>query len=456
MTQLQKQNWLQQNWSLKHRALFIALFLSLAAAFIMGLPITRSSVQQLELQSVQMRNTLSKQVSIQASEAIFSQDLLSLNVILDALVKDPLIRYGAIYDLNNELLAEQGFTDSEQGRPMSILYQNEVIGLLDVSLDRTKLDQSINRLYGLWVVLSSLLCLIGSLFGWFSGRYISHKLELIEAQVRQLGNKDTEISIFKVGELHPLTQALSIHHQGLLGQEAVSQALNQFMESNNTLNPQHNSSSVRTHAAVLFINLMNLQTVQNQLSSSDLACLLNQYYDFIHESAALYNGHVDRYVGKGVMVLFGVPNEDEKDCFHGVCMALLLIGLLKEFNQQRQTQGLTTIDFQLGLHAGDVLANTCSNQQAPTYMAMGDTLHTVASLSRKSQPNRLLVSEDVINHGQLAGQLILNKHQPIKGQTPSQDIETFWADNLIPNYQALIDRQVQHIRLQQNQTSHGL
>jgi adenylate cyclase len=454
MTQLQNQSWLQQNWSLKHRALFIALFISLTAVFIVGLPIARLSAEQLELQSVQLRNTLSNQVSIQASEAIFSQDLLSLNVILDALVKDPLIRYGAVYNLDNELLSEQGFTDFAQGRPMSIRYQSEVIGLLEISLDRSQLDQSISRLYVLWIVLSTLLCIVGSLLGWFSGRYISNKLELIEAQIKQLGNQGVQIHIHHAGELQPLTQAIAQYHQALLGKAAVSQALNKFMESANPLESIRstpiNSDCINTHAAVLSIHLKNVIEAQDQLSSSELAGLLNQYYVFIDESAALYNGHVERYMGKGVMVLFGVPDEGIKDCFHGVCMALLLIGLLTEFNRQRHSEKLTVIDFQLGLHAGNVQANTCIHKQDPTYMAMGDTLHTAAHLSRKAQPNRLLVSQNVIQHGQLAGQLILNKCETIQGMSQQQSIDTFWVDNLIPNYQALIDRQVQHICAKQN------
>jgi hypothetical protein len=78
-------------------------------------------------------------------------------------------------------------------------------------------------------------------------------------------------------------------------------------------------------------------------------------------------------------------------------------------------------------------------------MAMCDTLHIAGRLSRKGQANRLLLSEEVIQHGQLAGQLILNKSKTIKGASSGGDIQTFWAENLTPNYQALIDRQVLHI-----------
>ena len=449
MTKIQQQSWLQQNWPLKYRALFLALFLSLTAAFIIGLPITRASVEQLELQSVQLRNTLSQQVSIQASEAIFSQDLLSLNVILGALVKDPLIRYGAVYNLNNEIIAEQGFADTEQGQPLSIRYQDEVIGLLEIRLDRSSLDSAINRLYSLWVVLSSLLCILGSLLGWLAGRYLGNRIDETSNQIPSLGESTTDIKIQRIAELKPLSLALEQHHQTLLGKAAVSNALNKLIgsieHSPAGTNTQADDNTEHSHAAVLFINLKNLEAAQTELPDAELAALLNEYYELIHQAAALYNGHVDQYMGKGALVLFGVPQEDEKDCFHGVCMALLLVGLLNNLNQQRQAKGLTVIDFQLGLHAGTVLSSTNEQDTGSTQMAMCDTLHIAGRLSRKAQANRLLVSEDVINHGHLAGQLILNKHKAIKGHSKENTIQSFWVESLTPNYQALIDRQVQHI-----------
>lgn len=448
MTIIKAKNWLQQNWPLKYRALCLALFISLSASLLVGLTITRSSIEQLEQQSLQMRNTLSKQVSIQASEAIFSQDLLSLNVILATLVKDPLIRYGAVYNLNNEIMAEQGLADTDQGQPLSIRYQDEVIGLLEIRLDRTQLDQAIARLYGLWFVLSSLVCIVGSIIGWASGRYLGRKLEQSHKQIMRLGESDLQISTHNLGELKPLTSALAVHHQQLIDQAAVSQALNQFINTETPLHEQLDSAGQYSHAAILFINLENLAEVQNQLSASALTTLLNDYYSLINQAADLYSGHVDRYQGRGVMVLFGLPNKDQKDCFHGVCTALLLLGLFKEFNQARIHKELPVIDFQLGLHAGTVLTtpvdiDVLDNQ--PLSMAMGETHHIAARLARKAQPHRLLISEDVMQHGQLAGQLIINKHGMIKGSSQQQQIETFWVEYLTPNYQALIDRQIQHI-----------
>lgn len=447
MKQLKQQNWLQHNWPLKHRGLFIACILSITASLLLGLPITRTSVQQLELQSIQLSNTLKKQVSIHASDAIFSQDLLSLNVILNTLVSDPLIQYGAVYNLKNEIIAEQGTVGPEQGHPLSIRYQNEVIGLLEVHLDRQQLDQSINRLYGLWFILSSLFTIVACLVGWLSGRYIGNKLALLKQQIENLGQGNHPIKPTKKGELYPLSLAINHHHQELIGKAEASRALTRFMATPEYPQPVNQAAATETHiqshAAVLFINIHNLSHIQPLLPPADLAKLLDQYYELIHQAAALYNGHVDRYHSKGVMVLFGVVNQDEKDCFHGACMTLLLAGLLNEYNQRRTLEALPCVEFQLGLHSGLVNLIDRDGQIETTHC---DTLHTASQVSHLAEANRALMSEAVIEQGQLAGNLIINKHEKLKRVGSENDLQTFWVQSFTPNYQALIDRQVQHIR----------
>lgn len=447
----------QQNWPLRHRAVAIALLISLSASALLGWPITRASIDQLEQQSIQLQNTLSKQVSVQAAEAIFSQDLLSLNVILSALVEDPNIRYSAVYDLNNRLVAEQGQADVEETLPMSIRYQDEVIGLLELRLNPQALNDAKQRLYGLWFVLTALLTILVSALAWFLGRYIGSRITQAQSDLERLEQGST-INVSGMGELFELSKALKNLQQDKHAQTAMTRALSQFMtpnvNANLTLNyPKAELPEQYAHAAVLFIDMVDLGKIQQDLEPLEMAQLLNEYYFLIHQAAKLYNGTVDKYVGDGVMVLFGLPQQDEKDCFHGICTALLLIGLLKEFNQSRMSQNRPVVEFKLGLHTGQVLAGTFGDQETLTYTAIGDTIHTAARLCRRSQPEKLLISKAVLDQGRMSGQLLMEKHQALQLEPDHDHLETYWVNNLIPTYQALIERQVQHIRAQQAQSS---
>ena len=449
----------QQNWPFRYRVLFFSLALSLVASLIVALPITRAATQQLEQQALQLRNTLSKQASVQASDAIFSQDLLSLNVILSTLVEHPHIRYSAVYNLDNQVIAEQGEANDDTGQPMSIQYQNEVIGLLEVRIDETPLKQSIQKIYGLWGILSLLFAIIAGTVGWFVGRILGTKIEQSSQDIQSLDVLEKKQHSHKWGELTRLSEEIKHYKDQQSSSIAMHQALNHFMTPNvnndQSLNYQQPQlPDTYAHAAILFIDFVDFQHVQTTLPPHELAALLNQYYFFIHQAARLYNGNVDKYVGDGVMVLFGIPQQDEKDCFHGVCTALLIVGLLKQFNKQRLEQALPVVEFQLGLHTGNILAGTFGDQDTLTYTAIGDAIHVAARICRKSEVNRLLVSKQVVDQGRLGGQLILNAHQSLQGSQPEQLIETFWAEHLTSNYQALIERQIEHISaLQANETS---
>ena len=449
-----------KNWPLRYRFLFIGVCLALLASLIIALPITRTAVSQLEQQANQAVNTISRQASMQAADAIFSRDLLSLNVILSAIVEHPSIRYGAVYSLNNDTLAEQGLATSEPAQPISIHYQNEVIGLLEISMDHSPLQQAIVRLYVLQAILSILFCMICGSLGWLLGKKLGLQLKYTQQDIEALAEAHDSQPLkshLNWGELTGLARALAQHKKNQTTDAAMFKALNQFMTPNihkpaSSLHSTHNSNPESqalpqsyAHAATLFIDFVDFSSVQKKLAPQELAALLNQYYFYIHQAAGLYNGTVDKYMGDGVMVLFGIPQQDEKDCFHGICTALLLIGLFKMFNQQRQEQNLEIIDFKLGLHTGTVLASTIGAEDTVSYTAISEDTHSAAQLCRHSQANRLLLSQQVIDQGRLGGMVILNKSQCIKISQSHEPIESYWVDNLIPSYQALIERQIQHI-----------
>ena len=213
------------------------------------------------------------------------------------------------------------------------------------------------------------------------------------------------------------------------------------------LSEQINRDQSYCHAAILFLDFVDLEQTQKAMAPAQLAELLNQYYFFIHQAAKLYNGSVDKFVGDGVMVLFGIPQADEKDAFHGVCTGLLIIGLLKQFNAERLKNQLPIIEFQLGLHTGMVLAGALGDKESLSYTAVGDAIYSAQRLCHTGQSQRLLISKEVINQKGLGSQLMISSHQTLN-ISPDVSLETYWANELSPTLQALISRQVSHISAQ--------
>lgn len=446
----------EKNWSLSLRALMVACVLAVIASLVIGLPLARSAIEHLEQQQSQLRQTLTKQISVQAAESIFSQDLLSLNVILSSAVEDNGVLYAAVYDLNNTLMAEQGRANESISQPISIQYQNEVIGLLEVMLNSQPLTKLTVQLYSLWFVLSLIFIIISALAGWFVGRMLGRKLETSQYELENLGTIK-QVTPLHTGEFKDFSDALAKLHDSTTGQRLMHQALSQFMQPQITpswQNRQLGTESDYTQGAVLLIKIANLDHAQQNMDKSELAQLLDQHFNLIQQAAKLYNGCVANYEHDGVLVLFSQEQNDEKHNFHGICTGLLVLGLVKQVNAERKKHNLQSVEFQLALHSGDILQRrfpSLNQVETQPWLAMNndrEASHGAALLCAQSEANGLLVSKPAIEQGQLASQLILSKHHNLTQLNTGDPVVSYWVEGFIPNYQALIDRQVEHLGAQ--------
>ncbi|NVK37181.1 MAG: hypothetical protein HWE18_04590, partial [Gammaproteobacteria bacterium] len=333
---------------------------------------------------------------------------------------------------------------------------NEVIGLLEIRLNNQPLSARTWQLYGLWLILSLLFTVLASLAAWFIGHRIGQKLETSRYELEHLGTIK-QVTPLQLGEFKAFSEALSKHHQLTNQQKALHHALAQFMQPQLMNSWQTRGLTLEqdyTQGAVLLFKIANLEQAQQDFEKDALANTLNDFHNLIRQGAKLYNGTVCQYEGDGIMVLFNAELNDQKHCFHSVCTGLLVLGLIKSYNEQRRKQQLPTLELKLAMHCGDILTRRFPNtSQADAYpwLAMNnahEACHGAALLCEHSEANELLISKACVEQGQLTSQLSLNKHHNLLQINQSDPVVSYWVSHLLPNYQALIERQVEHISAQ--------
>ena len=92
--------------------------------------------------------SLTTQTATSATELLVSNDILSLNVLLNNLTKNPLVAHAAIYSVDNRILAEagsrpkQGLLGETEGLYSTpITFQEVIAGHLRISLDTEQFQQ---------------------------------------------------------------------------------------------------------------------------------------------------------------------------------------------------------------------------------------------------------------------------------------------------------------------------
>ena len=126
-----------------HTLLLVALAL-IIYAWVMGMQFKHAMEQQADA----LGQSLITQTAASATDLLVANDILSLNVLLSNLVKNPLVAHAAIYSVDNRVLAESGtrpqrslLGDEEGLYSTPIGFQEVIAGHLRISLDMQQFQQ---------------------------------------------------------------------------------------------------------------------------------------------------------------------------------------------------------------------------------------------------------------------------------------------------------------------------
>jgi adenylate cyclase len=148
--------------------------------------------------------------------------------------------------------------------------------------------------------------------------------------------------------------------------------------------------------SVLFADVKGFTSLSETLSPREAQDLLNEYFHEMTEVIFQHNGTLDKYIGDGIMALFGAPQlaqpiDPAVSAEQAVDAALDMIAA-----HQRLVEKLDAskrFSFRIGINTGPVYAGFFGTKQRLEYTVMGDTVNTASRLEGKADLNSVLISE---------------------------------------------------------------
>jgi len=121
--------------------------------------------------------------------------------------------------------------------------------------------------------------------------------------------------------------------------------------------------------------------------------MLNEYFELMVETIFKYEGTLDKFMGDGIMALWGAPVAHPDDPCLSVQCALEQMRVLGEFNRNRMSRDLPPLAVGVGIHTGALVAGYIGSSKALSYTVIGDTANTSARLCGIAQSGQIIVSE---------------------------------------------------------------
>jgi adenylate cyclase len=133
---------------------------------------------------------------------------------------------------------------------------------------------------------------------------------------------------------------------------------------------------------VVFTDIRGFTTLSESSDSKEVVSWLNEYFSRMHSIISFYGGHINKYLGDGLMIVFGAPVDrgDKLEARAAVLCGLRMLEEVERLNRDWEGTGRPHIAIGVGIHTGEA---TCGVVGAPgrlEYTVIGDTVNLAARL----------------------------------------------------------------------------
>ncbi|AZR73840.1 hypothetical protein BBF96_10850 [Anoxybacter fermentans] len=140
-------------------------------------------------------------------------------------------------------------------------------------------------------------------------------------------------------------------------------------------------------AAVLFIDIRGFTAYAHSHRPKEVVDLLNQYLKLFAEVIFAFEGTLDKYLGDGLMAVFGAPVEGKDDLKRAFFAAL---EILKKVIEKE-----LPLPVGMGLAYGPVISGNIGSYKRMDFTVIGDTVNTASRLEELAGPGELVMTEEV-------------------------------------------------------------
>lgn len=217
-----------------------------------------------------------------------------------------------------------------------------------------------------------------------------------------MGNFDYRIEPMGKDEIGDLVDAFNHMASELKKKEFLKGALNRYVSSHIAdeimkAPEQVRLGGERREVTVLFADIRGFTALSRTMAPEETVDLLNRYFSVITEVVFRLEGTVDKFIGDGVMCVFGSPVSSPVHLDEGVKCAFAVKEAVAEVNRRRQAHGGAPLQIGIGLDTGPAIVGNMGSKARMEFTAVGDCVNMASRLTDLARGEGIIVSEAVYN-----------------------------------------------------------
>ncbi len=282
-----------------------------------------------------------------------------------------------------------------------VIFQDKILGAVHVGVSLDFIERLVDKEKGSIIYVTVVMLTVGLAIAVYLGlRFSKPILELVAAtEAIGKGDYNYRVELNRQDELGNLATAFNQMGEELFRHTLTRQSFGKYVgeEVLEMILADPEKMWLKGHkndATILFADIRGFTAYAEEHEPEEVVEMLNTYFEIATRAIMDYGGYVDKFIGDGVLGVFGVPVFRKDHVERAVRTALDLMDQL----HMRSIHGnplLSSVG--IGIHTGPIVSGNIGSQVKMEYTVIGDTVNLASRLSELAAPGEVLVTETVFD-----------------------------------------------------------
>jgi adenylate cyclase len=227
------------------------------------------------------------------------------------------------------------------------------------------------------------------------------------------GNFDARISVSDGSEVGLLQAGFNRMAAGLAERERIREAFGTYVDpdvAERVLEEGTMLAGEEVEVTVMFLDVRGFTAFVEREAPDEVVRTLNRLFELIIPVIHRHAGHVNKFLGDGLLAVFGAPRRHERHADEALDAAIEIARAVREEFGDR-------LEIGIGLNSGPVVAGNVGGAGRLEFSVVGDAVNVAARIesTTRATGDTLLISEDTRRR--------LHQDPPDLEERPSQPVK---------------------------------
>ncbi len=186
--------------------------------------------------------------------------------------------------------------------------------------------------------------------------------------------------------------------QGLQDRDRIKELFGRYVTtqvSDKIVKGEINLEGESRRVTILFSDIRGFTAMSEKMAPAQVVAFLNDYFSEMVEAVFAYGGVLDKFIGDGMMAVFGSMDDAPDHPRRAVLAALQMKARLSKINGDRSILGKPPITIGIGIHTDTVIVGNVGSRKRLEYTVIGDGVNTCSRVEalNKEFGTTILITE---------------------------------------------------------------